>query len=217
MGQARLLDIQWLGRQDYQETLRAMQRFTEARDQETADQLWLVEHAPVYTLGLATDPAHLLQTGNIEVIQTDRGGQVTYHGPGQVLAYLLMDLRRAGLHVRETVSLLEQSAINLLTTHGCSTACRKPGAPGVYVQEAERPDLSKIAAVGLRIRKGCSFHGMSLNVNMDLSPFEGIHPCGMAGLRTVDLATIGIQLTWSQAAEQLAQSIQTVLQRSPAP
>ncbi|MEY4013787.1 MAG: lipoyl(octanoyl) transferase LipB [Pseudomonadota bacterium] len=214
MGQAGLLDIQVLGRRGYRETLLEMQRFTETRDDRVRDALWLVEHPPVYTLGLATDPSHLLQTGNIDVVQTDRGGQVTYHGPGQVLAYLLLDLRRAGLHVRETVAMLEQASIDLLLRLGCPSACRKPGAPGVYVQEPHWRELSKIAAVGLRIRRGCSFHGMSLNVDMDLSPFEGIHPCGMPGLRTVDLATIGLNLSWQQAAEQLGQSIQNVLQRS---
>ncbi|MFM1860386.1 MAG: lipoyl(octanoyl) transferase LipB [Pseudomonadota bacterium] len=216
MGQAGLLEIQIRGRRGYRETLEEMQRFTETRNDQTRDALWLVEHPPVYTLGLATNPAHLLATGSIEVIQTDRGGQVTYHGPGQVLAYLLLDIRRAGLHVRETVARLEQASIDLLQSLGCPSACRMPGAPGVYVQEPQWPALSKIAAVGLRIRRGCSFHGMSLNVDMDLSPFEGIHPCGMPGLRTVDLATIGVNLSWEQAAEQLGQSIQNALQRSHA-
>lgn len=201
----------------YRDALEQMQRYTEARNSESEDLLWLVEHPPVYTLGLATDPAHLLDTGAIEVVQTDRGGQVTYHGPGQVLAYLMVDLRRAGLHVRETVAMLEEAGLDLLRDLGCGAACRMPGAPGVYVQEEGRQGLSKIAAVGLRIRRGCSLHGMSLNVRMNLRPFEGIHPCGMPGLRTIDLDTIGIQCSWQQAAEMLGRCIQERFQSRPRP
>jgi len=217
MGETRPLAIEQRGPMAYREALEQMQRYTETRDGESEDLLWLVEHPPVYTLGLATHPSHLLNTGAIEVVQTDRGGQVTYHGPGQVLAYLMMDLRRARLHVRETVALLEDAGLDLLRALGCETACRRPGAPGVYVQEQGQQDLSKIAAVGLRIRRGCSFHGMSLNVKMDLSPFQGIHPCGMPGLRTIDLDTIGISCSWQQAAEQLGHCIQARFRSRPRP
>lgn len=208
MGEARPLRVELRGRLDYRDALDQMQRFTEQRDADSPDLLWLVEHPPVYTLGLAADRSHLIETGEIEVVQADRGGQVTYHGPGQVLAYLLLDLRRAGLPVRETVALLEDAGLDLLRALGCATACRRPGAPGVYLQEPGRSDLSKIAAVGLRIRRGCSFHGMSLNVDMDLEPFAGIHPCGMPGLRTIDLATMGVSLSWQQAAVLLAGCIE---------
>jgi lipoyl(octanoyl) transferase len=217
MGEARLLRVEFRGRMAYRVALQEMLAYTEGRDASTPDALWLVEHPPVYTLGLAAEPSHLLDTGEIEVVQTDRGGQVTYHGPGQVLAYLLMDLRRSGHHVRETVALLEESGIQMLQSLGCSGACRKPAAPGVYVQEPGQAGLSKIAAVGLRIRRGCSLHGMSLNVQMDLRPFAGIHPCGMPGLRTIDLATIGIRLTWQDAAEQLAAQIQAAFKRPSTP
>jgi len=164
-----------------------MQAFTAARTCDTPDEIWLCEHAPVYTLGQAGKPEHLLHAGDIDVVHTDRGGQVTYHGPGQVVAYALVDLRRAGLFVRAYVNLLEEAAIGTLVDMGVAAPCRLPGAPGVYVMQ---PDGSpwKIAALGVKIRNGCSYHGVAINVAMDLTPFAGINPCGMAGMRTIDIA-----------------------------
>jgi lipoyl(octanoyl) transferase len=161
-----------------------MQAFTDARDGDTPDELWLLTHPPVYTLGQAGRPEHLLAPGEIPVIRVDRGGQVTYHGPGQLVAYLLLDLRRAGLGVRRLVSLLEQSVIDLLGGYGIAAAAR-PDAPGVYV------DGAKIASLGLRVRRGCSFHGLALNVDMDLAPFTRINPCGLPGLAVTQLVDLG--------------------------
>jgi lipoyl(octanoyl) transferase len=169
-----------LGTQPYAETWQAMRDYTDGRDEQSADQLWLLEHPPVFTLGQAGKPEHLLDPGPIPVVRTDRGGQVTYHGPGQLVAYLLLDLRRAGLGVRGLVRLLEEVVIRLLADQGIKAAARRD-APGVYVNEA------KIASIGLRVRRGCSFHGLSLNLDMDLSPFERINPCGHPGLRVTQL------------------------------
>jgi len=157
-----------------------MQEFTADRDENSRDEIWVVEHEPVYTLGLNGKPEHILNAGNIPVVQCDRGGQVTYHGPGQIVAYLLLDLRRRNLGVKNLVNLLEQAVINLLKHYGL-TAQRRPNAPGVYVNG------EKIAALGLRVRRGCSYHGLSLNVDMDLEPFMRINPCGYQGLKTTQL------------------------------
>lgn len=173
-----------LGQADYGATLQAMQDFTDARDAATADEIWMVEHPPVFTMGLNAAAEHLLAPGDIPVVQTDRGGQVTYHGPGQLVAYTLIDIRRARLNVRELVSVLEGSVIDLLQTFGIEAAARAD-APGVYVRGA------KIASLGLRIRKGCSYHGLALNVAMDLEPFERINPCGYEALPVTQLSDVG--------------------------
>ncbi|MEW8373964.1 MAG: lipoyl(octanoyl) transferase LipB [Candidatus Thiodiazotropha sp.] len=177
---ARLL-VRQLGMQPYPDAWQAMQAYTDARSDRSPDQLWLLEHPPVFTLGQAGKREHLIDPGEIPVIETDRGGQVTYHGPGQLIAYLLLDLRRARLGVRTLVSHLEGAVIALLAEQGVAAAARRD-APGVYI------DGSKVASLGLRVRRGCSFHGLSLNVNMDLSPFKRIDPCGYPGLRITQLA-----------------------------
>lgn len=161
-----------------------MQEFTATRNANAADELWLVEHPPVYTQGMNGKPEHLLDLGDIPLVQTDRGGQVTYHGPGQVVVYVLIDLRRRGWGVRQLVGLLEQAVIDLLTGYGITAHTRRD-APGVYVQG------KKIAALGLRVRHGCSYHGLSLNVAMDLAPFQRINPCGYAGLEVTQLCDEG--------------------------
>lgn len=175
------LTARWLGRQPYAPVWRAMQAFTDARDELTQDELWLLDHDPVFTLGVAGKAEHLLAPGDIPVLPVDRGGQVTYHGPGQLMAYCLLDLRRLGLGVRELVKRLEQVGIELLTEYAID-AERREGAPGLYV--AGR----KILAIGIRVRRGCSFHGIALNANMDLSPFTRINPCGYRGLETTQIA-----------------------------
>lgn len=186
-----------LGRADYEPTWRAMQAFTAQRTPETPDELWLVEHPPVFTLGQAGRREHLLADIGIPVIPIDRGGQVTYHGPGQVVAYVLLDLKRRGYGVKELVRRLEQAVIGLLADHGV-TGERRAGAPGVYV------DGAKVAALGLRIRNGCSYHGLALNVDLDLAPFRAINPCGYEGLAVTRLRDLGIGLDWDAAAEALA-------------
>ncbi len=188
-----------------------MRDFTEARTDATPDEMWLVEHAPVYTLGLAGKPEHLLNAGGIPVVQTDRGGQITYHGPGQVVIYVLRDLRRAGYFVREYVRRIEQAVIDTLADAGLPEAQRKDGAPGVYVPWQGTDELAKIAALGIKVRNGCTYHGVSLNVDMDLSPFLGINPCGYAGLRTVDMASCGVKWSLEEAGERLATHLQRVL------
>lgn len=185
-----------LGHQEYQPVFDAMRAFTEARDADTLDELWQVEHPPVFTQGLAGKAEHLLAPGNIPVIQVDRGGQVTYHGPGQIVIYCLLDVRRLGLSVRGLVTALEQSVIEVLAMHNV-TAYARPNAPGVYVEDA------KIASLGLRIRQGRSYHGLSLNVNMDLEPFSRINPCGYPGLRVTQLHDLSIDLTPDAAVEAL--------------
>jgi len=171
------------GLQAYAATVDAMQDWTAQRQPDTADELWLLEHAPVFTLGLAGRHEHLLAPGTIPVVQSDRGGQVTYHAPGQLIAYVLLDLRRTSLGIKRLVTLLEQSVIDLLAADGIS-ASRREGAPGVYVADA------KIAALGLRVRHGCTLHGLALNVALDLEPFTRINPCGYAGLRVTQLADL---------------------------
>jgi len=175
--------VRQLGTVDYEPTWRRMQEFTEQRNTEATDELWLVEHPPVFTLGKAAKHEHLLNTGDIQVIQIDRGGQVTYHGPGQLVLYTMIDLQRKNLGVRALVTLLEQAIISTLAIFGVDAIARSD-APGVYV------DGSKIAAVGLRIRKGRSFHGLSLNLDMDLEPFSRINPCGYSGLKVTQLTDL---------------------------
>lgn len=179
------LQLRALGLRDYESTWQAMRDFTEQRGETACDELWLLEHPPVYTLGLNGNPAHLLRPTDVPVVKTDRGGQITYHGPGQLVAYVLADLRRKNLGVRAVVSALENAAIGLLKQYGLAAAARRE-APGVYV------DGRKIAALGLRVRRGCCYHGLSLNVNLDLAPFAAINPCGYAGLATTSLAELGI-------------------------
>ena len=185
-----------LGRQDYEPVFAAMRAFTEARTADTADELWSVEHPPVFTQGLAGKPEHLLAPGDIPVIPVDRGGQVTYHGPGQAVVYCLLDVRRLGLSVRALVTALEQAVIELLAAYGVAAHAR-PDAPGVYVDDA------KIAALGLRLRQGRSYHGLSLNVAMDLEPFTRINPCGYRGLRVTQWRDLGIDLSPDAAAAEL--------------
>ena len=178
------LVVRELGLQVYEPVWRAMQDFTNTRDDSTPDEIWFCEHESVFTLGLNTAPEHLLAPGDIPVIQIDRGGQVTYHGPGQLMIYPLLDLRRAGLGVRDLVTALEQSVVDLAAEYGIAPASRCD-APGVYV------DGVKLASVGLRIRRGSSFHGMALNVDVDLEPFSRINPCGFEGLELTDLGRLG--------------------------
>ncbi|WPL10510.1 MULTISPECIES: lipoyl(octanoyl) transferase LipB [Thiorhodovibrio] len=177
-----------------------MRAFTDTRDAQTRDELWVVEHDPVLTLGQAGRREHLLNPGTIPIIDSDRGGQVTYHGPGQVVIYVLLDLRRRGLGVRQLVSLLEQSVIAALAAEGINATTRA-GAPGVYVDDA------KIAALGLRVRRGCSYHGLALNVSMDLAPFSRIDPCGYRGLRVTQVADLGCELAKEQAASALVDQL----------
>jgi len=177
-----------------------MQDFTAARTAETPDELWIVEHPPVYTLGQAGKPEHILEDVGIPVIKIDRGGQVTYHGPGQVVIYLLLDLQRLKIKVRELVTAIEQAVIDFLAVHGIA-AMRREGAPGVYVGEA------KIAALGLKIKNGCSYHGLSLNVDMDLYPFTAINPCGYAGLKVTQTRDLGVPLNAHEAGEQLSKHL----------
>jgi len=180
------LIVRPLARRPYDEACEAMRRFTAARQAGTPDEIWLVEHPPVFTLGLATRPEHLLDTGDIPVVQTERGGQVTYHGPGQLVAYLLIDLRRRGLLVRDLVCRIESAILDTLADFGVS-GVRKPGAPGIYLPRDDGAAGAKIAALGLKISHGCSYHGLALNVDMDLSPFDRINPCGYPGLDVIDL------------------------------
>ena len=202
---APCLRVRRLGRVEYAPTFAAMQEFTATRTAETADELWIVEHPPVFTLGQAGKPEHLLRDIGIPLVQIDRGGQVTYHGPGQVVIYLLLDLNRRQLKVRELVRHIEQAVIDLLAAHGV-TAERHTNAPGVYVAGA------KIAALGLRIRRGCSYHGVALNVQMDLSPFAAINPCGYPGLAVTQTHDLGLALTPDTAAEELTRHLFLQLQ-----
>jgi lipoyl(octanoyl) transferase len=188
--------IRRLGRVDYEPTWQAMQSFTAGRAPDTPDELWLVEHPPVFTLGQAGRREHVLADLGIPVVAIDRGGQVTYHGPGQVVVYVLLDLRRRGYGVKELVSRLEQAVIDLLADLGVA-AERLAGAPGVYVGGA------KIAALGLRIRNGCSYHGLALNVAMELAPFAAINPCGYAGMRVTQTRDLGVALSPEEVGERL--------------
>jgi len=211
-----------LGRVPYEPTVDAMQAFTASRDAGTPDEVWLVEHDPVFTQGLAGKAEHLLMPGAIPVVQTNRGGQVTYHGPGQVVAYPLVDLRRLGIYVKEYVFRLEEAVLRTLADFDV-TGHRITGAPGIYVKlddpfghavlPRERPvddpfrGLGKIAALGVKVSNHCTYHGVALNVSMDLSPFARINPCGYAGLRTVDLATLGVVADWATVADVLGRRL----------
>lgn len=188
--------VKHLGRQEYAPIWHAMQTFTDERTADTPDEFWVVEHDPVYTLGRATKPEHLLRKNDIPVVPIDRGGQVTYHGPGQLVVYTLVDIKRLGIGVRRLVNTLEESVVALLADHGVTSESRAD-APGVYIED------SKIAALGLRIRKGCSFHGLALNVDMDLTPYQDINPCGYAGLAVTQTKDHGITATPAQLADQL--------------
>ncbi len=189
--------VRQLGRVGYEPAWRAMQAFTDSRDEGTPDELWLLEHDPVFTQGLNGKAEHLLAPGDIQVVAIDRGGQVTYHGPGQLVMYALVDLRRRGIGVRELVVALENSVIALAARHGIRASGRRE-APGVYVGPR------KLASIGLRVRRGCSYHGLALNVDMDLEPFNRINPCGMAGLAMTQLVTEGANCDVAGAARSLA-------------
>ena len=177
--------LRWLGRVEYEPTWRAMQAFTEARTAQTPDQIWFLEHPPVFTLGMNAAREHVLAPGDIPLVQIDRGGQVTYHGPGQLVVYPLLDVRRLGVGVRQLVIALENSVIDLLAQWNIRALGRRD-APGIYV------DGSKVASIGLRIRRGCSYHGLAFNVAMDLEPFGRINPCGYQGLQITDLRSLGV-------------------------
>jgi lipoyl(octanoyl) transferase len=192
----QLLRVRYLGRRDYPSVWREMQAFTEGRTSSSPDEAWLVEHPPVFTVGLNGRPEHLLAPGEIPIVHVDRGGQVTYHGPGQAVLYLLVDLRRRGLGVRHFVTAMEETVIAVLAQNAL-VAHARPEAPGVYVGEA------KIAALGLRVRRGCTYHGLALNVDMDLAPFTRINPCGYAGMAVTSLAKMGINLSLADAGEAL--------------
>jgi lipoyl(octanoyl) transferase len=211
-----------LGARDYAATEAAMREFTAARGAATRDELWLVEHPPVFTQGVAGRAEHVLAAGDIPVVQTNRGGQVTYHGPGQVVAYPLVDLQRLGIYVKEYVFRLETAVLKVLEDYGV-TGHRVAGAPGIYVRlddpfghaalagprDPRDPfrGLGKIAALGIKVSRHWAYHGVALNVAMDLEPFRRIHPCGYAGLETVDLARLGVSTTWDEAAERLARRL----------
>ena len=216
--------LRWRGVEPYQASFDAMRDFTAVRTADTPDEIWLVEHPPVFTLGQAGKPEHLLVADSgIPLVQIDRGGQITYHGPGQVVAYLLLDLRRRKLMVRELVTLIEAAVIETLAAYNLA-GVRKAGAPGIYVPEQAEAGArgvsaasaahagAKVAALGLKIRNGCSYHGVSLNVSMDLSPFLAINPCGYAGLETVDMATLGAAASWRDVAATLAARLEANLE-----
>jgi lipoyl(octanoyl) transferase len=216
-----------LGRVDYEPTYAAMQAFTNERSIQPPsngpDQLWICEHSPVFTQGLAGKAEHIFAPGDIPVVQTNRGGQVTFHGPGQVVAYPLIDLKRAGYFVKEYVFRIEEAAIRTLLYFGV-TGHRVTGAPGIYVRlddptghaplEQRAPNfagLGKIAALGIKVSRNCTYHGVALNVAMDLEPFSRINPCGYSGLQTVDLSTIGVSVGWAEAADVLSHKLATYL------
>ena len=214
--------VRHLGHVDYLPTYEAMQDFTAQRSDDTPNELWMCEHPPVFTQGLAGQTAHLLMPGDIPVVQTNRGGQVTFHGPGQVMAYPLINLQRAGYYVKEYVYKLEESVIRTLAHFGV-TGHRVAGAPGIYVRLDDPfshaalvgpalpsdpfKGLGKISALGIKVSRHCTYHGAALNVAMDLEPFTRINPCGYAGLKTVDLSTIGVETTWDEATQVLAQQL----------
>lgn len=197
------LNVRHLGLVDYETVWRAMQAFTDQRDSKTPDEIWLVQHPPVFTLGQAGREEHILAAGEIPVIKTDRGGQVTYHGPGQIVAYPLLDIRRLGFNVRELVFGIEEAIIRVLKGYGVKAA-RATGAPGVYV------DGVKIAALGLRVRRGCSFHGLAFNIEMDLAPYQQINPCGFEDMKVTQLSDI-CRVDLSHVEEKLISSLSTVL------
>ncbi len=202
----RKLRIRQLGVAEYTPVWEAMQRFTNERDAATDDEIWLLEHKPVFTQGQAGKPEHLISTGDIPVVQADRGGQVTYHGPGQLVAYLLIDLKRGQIGVRELVTLMEQKIVSVLADLAIKAAPR-PDAPGVYIEPAATG--AKIAQLGLRVRRGCSFHGLSLNVDMDMEPFQRINPCGYIDMEVTSIAlqrsdTPTVEVIGTKLAEQIA-------------
>ena len=216
--------VRLLGRVDYAPTVDAMRGYTEQRGAEAADEIWLCEHSPVYTQGVGGKAEHVLDPGGIPVVATNRGGQVTYHGPGQVVAYPLVDLRRLGIYVKEYVFRLEQAVLKTLEAEGI-TGHRVRGAPGIYVrladpaghaplndaEQAHFAGLGKIAALGVKVTRHCTYHGVALNVAMDLSPFDGINPCGYAGLKTVDLATLRVNTDWDRVARRLGDKLAATL------
>ena len=218
------MEVRPLGHVAYAPTLAAMQAFTEARSPDTPDEIWLCEHPPVYTQGLAGKAEHVLNAHGIPVVQTNRGGQVTYHGPGQVVAYPLVDLRRLNIYVKEYVYRIEQSVIKTLEHFGV-TGHRVAGAPGIYVALDDPfghavlarsalvgfDGLGKIAALGIKVSRHCAYHGVALNVAMDLQPFAGINPCGYAGLQAVDLSTIGVQASPDDVADIFGHKLQSHL------
>ncbi|WP_394250770.1 lipoyl(octanoyl) transferase LipB [Vibrio profundi] len=198
------LIVKKLGRQDYEPVWKAMHEFTDNRTDDDADQVWLVEHNPVFTQGQAGKAEHVLNAGDIPIVQSDRGGQVTYHGPGQLVAYFLINIRRKKFGVRDLVSHIENLVINTLKAYNIESAAR-PDAPGVYVEG------KKICSLGLRIRRGCSFHGLALNVNMDLSPFLRINPCGYQGMEMVQVSQLGGPESLEPVEQQLVQELVTLL------
>ena len=203
-------DLKWrhLGLAEYLPTWRAMQTFTAARDAETPDEIWLLQHPPVYTLGLAGKPEHLLRADTgIPLIKVDRGGQITYHGPGQLVAYLLLDMKRRKIGVRALVRKMEAIVIDLLGSYGIA-ARHRADAPGVYVSDATNGGTeAKIAALGLRIKKGCCYHGLAFNIDMDLTPFQAINPCGYAGMAVTQLRALGVDDTLETVTEKLSQQL----------
>lgn len=209
------LVVRQLGRVDYEPTWQAMQNFSAARTDQTPDELWVCEHPPVYTLGQAGKPEHLLVDNGIPLVKIDRGGQITYHGPGQVVVYLLLNLPRRRIKVRELVSRMEQSVIDTLAECGV-TARRLDGAPGVYVEMdcGVGGKVAKIAALGLRIKHGCCYHGLSLNVGMDLSPFQAINPCGYAGMPVTQTQDLGVSLSMTHIAEVLLRHLTQLLEQA---
>ena len=207
--------VKQLGLVDYASTYEAMQRFTKERNSETVDELWVLEHAPVFTLGLAGDASNLHSpSSQIPLVQVDRGGEITYHGPGQIVVYLLLDLKRLSIYVKELVSRIEQALIDTLADFGID-AQRRAGAPGIYVcEQAGVPQEwvgAKIAALGLKVSKSCSYHGLALNVATDLEAFKRIHPCGYEGLKTVDMQTLGIKDNIDTISQRLLEHLQKQL------
>jgi lipoyl(octanoyl) transferase len=198
------VELRRLGRVDYEPTWRAMQAFTATRGADTPDELWLLQHPPVFTQGQAGKPEHVLADIGVPVVAIDRGGQVTYHGPGQVVVYLLIDLKRRGYGIKELVRRMEQTVIDLLADYGIA-AERQDGAPGVYVAGA------KIAALGLRVKGGCTYHGLSLNVDLDLAPFQAINPCGYAGMAVTRMRDLGASDSAENVAEHLAQRLKAAI------
>ena len=197
-------EIKFLGIADYESTWQAMKRFNELRTPDTRDEIWLLQHPPTYTQGQAGKPEHLLNARQIPVVQIDRGGQITYHGPGQIVAYLLLDLRRWKINVRQLVRLMEQSVINILADYNI-LASGRIDAPGVYVEDA------KIAALGLKIKHSCCYHGLALNIDMDLTPYDFINPCGYAGLRVTQLKDFGVSTPLAQMEQSLARQLLALL------
>lgn len=207
--------VKRLGLADYESTYQAMRDFTQQRNSDTPDEIWILEHPPVFTLGLAGDPNNLHSPSNhIPLVQVDRGGEITYHGPGQIVIYLLLDLRRLGIFVKELVSHIEQALIDTLADFGIS-AERHPGSPGIYVAHGSSSPVeqqgAKIAALGLKVSKGCCYHGLALNVATDLEAFSRIHPCGYEGLKTVDMQTLGIKDNMDMISQTLLGHLQKQL------